>query len=279
VKTLHIHQLVETRSKFIDYISKELELELDLLESINKIGKEMVASIKLTPPEPDMFKVILFMACVRIVCASESVIVLSLCGNSADSRLILRSVFELLINILYIEKDPKARSLLYCRHEIIPVQKFLKSELEMVTQDKKKTETQLAYCDESLLKIDNEIHGIDPNLDIPKGINWSGKTVKEMAEEVGLKDVYSVLYWMLSSTTHSTGYSVQLYMKLNNNETIPRYYPNEDDTEKVTGSTAMYSLKILSTVNEYLKLERSKDLDELAETFKKISLRKASKTR
>jgi hypothetical protein len=117
------------RSVFTKRIEEKYRAELTLLDDIWQLGRSMSNEIRCSSGKERLFQAILLFSCVRTVCAMESIVLLLTLGNSADTALIFRSVFETLINILYIDKDPDIQSLLFARREVSDALKYFNRSL------------------------------------------------------------------------------------------------------------------------------------------------------
>ena len=124
MRKLSLNTVFNKRSGFIAGIEEKYKAELSLLDEIYDLGRSMSSEMTSSSRMQRLFEGILLFSCVRTVCAIESIVFLLALGNSAETALIFRSVFETLINILYIDKDPDRRSLLFARHEVSDALKY-----------------------------------------------------------------------------------------------------------------------------------------------------------
>lgn len=133
--------------------------------------------------------------------------ILHLCrqGYGEDAGILLRSLFELAVNALYI-KDNAELAQKYVDFEAIYVQRFLEDP-NLKNRYMQVSENKLAETSEAAQRA-REKHGY-------KGKNrWSGKTIREMAEEVGLGgEAYASFYVLVSQLVHSTIGSATYYVK------------------------------------------------------------------
>lgn len=132
--------------------------------------------------------------------------ILHLCsqGYGEDAGILLRSLFETAVNALYI-KDNEELAQRYIGFEArrvyklsqMPVLKdvygrLTEDELGQIYEDYKKAQEKYKYT---------------------SNINWSGKSLEEMAKAVGYERLYNYVYRFLSQITHSTAGSVGHYVK------------------------------------------------------------------
>lgn len=256
--------MIKDRSGFIKNINEKYKVELNLLEQIYILGKSMSKNIIYKESEDEILKSILHMACVRTISGVESIVQLIQLGNSADSTVIFRSIFDLLINILYVEKDIPIRSLVFARYEVYAYLMFLKRHVSEISQLRQKYEEEIVKRENEVTEYDKEIKLIDKSFKIPKGNNWSGKKIKEMAINVGLEKEYSVMYWRVSAASHSTGAANELYLTYNAEEGLsPNYYPNEESSQEITRATAYTSLRILNVIDRNLRMGKDRGIEQL----------------
>jgi hypothetical protein len=325
------------RSDFIGSFEKKYKAELSLLEEIYELGKSMTVEIGFGSGKQQRFEGVVLFCCIRTVCALESILFLSTVGNSADTALIFRSMFETLINFLYIDKEPGARSLLFARREVseylkklyywmrpsVPLRQFPgnivfpepisnrisydrknhqllfdgpmtendKNLLLGVSQDPSYQEAvnrlfrssirpeevagvaqSISIKQQELSRYNSEIQSQFPGLQIPPGNNWSGKQIREMAEDVDLGYEYDTMYWELSGITHSSASSSLFFLDPDPNEkrVMPKFYPNDTISRRILRYSADYSLKIFKLVNERMGRGKESQFMQLESRLMKL---------
>lgn len=136
--------------------------------------------------------------------------ILNLCdaGFGQDAAILGRSLFELTVNMGYIfNADTDDRIKRYVTKHFVISSKYSKSIKEAAREGAKK------YPDypseEEIKKLTEEAIELTGNSD-----KWSGKSIREMAEEVKLKDMYDLLYRLISNLVHSTSSSFTDYLHI-----------------------------------------------------------------
>lgn len=132
--------------------------------------------------------------------------ILHLCGQGygEDAGILLRSLFEIAVNALYI-KDDEELAQRYVDFEAIYVYNL---SVDPALQDvyKRLSEDKLAQICEEAWRA-QEKHGYKDKH------RWSGKSMGRMAKEVGLGKEYASFYVLMSQLTHSTAGSARYYMQ------------------------------------------------------------------
>jgi hypothetical protein len=270
MKQIHINKLTKERSSFIKNVEVKYKNEFDILEQIYILGKSMSKQIKMKGTGGELWNGLLLVACIRTISGIESIVQLILLGNATDSALICRSIFDLLVNIRYIEQDIPLRSLLFGRFESNEYLKFLKRQIDYYPAQKENYTNKVNIKGNEIKTFDSDIKALDPKLKIPTGSKWSGKTIEVIAREAGLSFDYSLMYWKLSAISHSTSTSSMFYVRFNNsnNSLEPIYYPNDIIAREVTRPTAFFTLDILDVVNAHLSLGKELGIQQLKKKIK-----------
>ena len=123
---------------------------------------------------------------------------------------IVRSLFEVDVTAHYITREPRERSRRYIEYEHVVKKKKLEAvERHRVSKDSSWREgLQLMYNSEIAPKkaqIEAEYNRVRSKFEGPKGgraSSWSGKSLKQMAQEVDHVEAYEVFYADLSSFSH-----------------------------------------------------------------------------
>ena len=130
-----------------------------------------------------------------------------------DSQLILRSIFENLVNMKYIliQKDKKFWASRYIEYQYVCSLKYLERipDLPFDSTTKEYIEKLKSKCSDKLLTL-KEKYGKNFGGQ-PK--TWSGKTIKEMADECGLILTYNLPYALWSDYHHANISSINLFAK------------------------------------------------------------------
>ena len=118
-------------------------------------------------------------------------------GFWQEAEIMLRSLFEVTVNTIYVDIDPESRAELYLEYDIV----FRKRLLDAA---KRQTDPQWAVltgdCQKGALEIETEYKKVKQKF--PNKNSWSNKTVRQMAKETGMGWYYDFLYAMWSNKTH-----------------------------------------------------------------------------
>lgn len=125
-------------------------------------------------------------------------------GYGEDAGILLRSLFEIVVNALYIE-DNEELAQRYADFEAIYVYRLsvdpaLKGVYKSLSEDK-------------VREIGEDYKRAQDKHKYKDKRNWSGKPIKKMAEKVGLGEAYAYLYVLMSQLTHSTVDSSRYYLQ------------------------------------------------------------------
>jgi hypothetical protein len=127
-----------------------------------------------------------------------SIRVLSSFGLEEDSKALLRILFEQLLNLFYISKEPQIRTKLFVEYNKIERINFLEK------LKKHYPSTYSSLDTEQKNKIVEDYEEIKQKYDRYKG--WSGKSIRKMAEDLGSDALYwyDIIYSAESIYVHST---------------------------------------------------------------------------
>jgi hypothetical protein len=271
MKESSLEAIFSERFQFARDMREKYRAELTLLEQIYDLGKSMSQRFTYGSDKKRLFEGNLAMACVRTICGIESLAILMVLGNSADCGLILRSIFDLLVQMLYIEKEPELRSLLYSRYETSAYVRFLKEARDNFPSEGKDYDEKILAQEDALKFFHEKIREIDPDLKISDRPTWSGRTMKKMAEDVNLKSSYQTIYWDLSGITHSSSSASRLFIRVDSKTQLaPIFYPNEIISGQASRATAYYSLRILELVNTHLHCREESAISKLQQDFQRF---------
>lgn len=152
-------------------------------------------------------------------------------GNEAG--IILRVILEAAINIMWLMKSEKSEDIIenlkrYMSYQAVASQKYRdymrESELigSMPKHLKKEIFHELDTMDEQTLKIQSEY-------DFDRYKLWSGKTIKQMAIEIGWKDHYDTMYQTYSDIIHSGITAMPEYLVFDDKGKITVNHRSQED--------------------------------------------------
>jgi len=135
----------------------------------------------------------------------QAILLLCKAGYGQDAGILLRSLFNLTVNVLYINKDPVNRAKRYIGYGNILRQKIAKTPTLSDIMGK------LDEC--TLNEIDREVERAKETYKYNRS-GWSDKSIKDMAKEVGLESGYDTAYVLMSSIEHSDARSADHYVSI-----------------------------------------------------------------
>lgn len=185
---------------------------------------------------------------------------------NADAQIIIRSILNITINILYIcKKDSEKRAKLWANHAVISKSNQLKAWMNYDEQHirKKYTEKEIENVFKEAKKVKNTFGFKDHK-------PWSNKTIRQMSKELKLVHIYDTIYSSFSDIEHTNSSSADNYIK----STSQGWELALKDT--VLNSKMLYSLMagfMLDILNCLLKQydfpELMKEFNVLAEEYMK----------
>lgn len=170
------------RQWFVPRVEERYREEFALLEELQHLGSSQIATMRRDRKDPlRSYKEILFVALTRTVVRLNSIECLLLIGNSVDAQIILRTIVEEVFNILSIGLDPVSRSLLFLRYGSKERIKAMKKGALYAPHETTIDEytSKAEYFQQEMDLYERDVKSIHPDLDLPRGIQWSGKTMKD----------------------------------------------------------------------------------------------------
>ena len=172
-------------------------------------------------------KIILSSQVAKMHTTFGAIVILIQKGYGPDAMLLMRSMFNNLVNILWINTtDQKHRAELFINYYKI----IRKNKLEII-----KRYPERATIFSRLLTEEGDIYKTysEINSDFPDIYRWSNKSIKQMSKEVGLLWDYDFVYPLASSIEHADVESVDAHIN------------QVDNQEKVINFQAGPSLRLI----------------------------------
>ena len=126
---------------------------------------------------------------------NESIELLVEHSMARESGMLLRSMFEATVNVMWISLDPVRRLQRYADYQPVSAKRYRDLQKRL---DKPPT-----YTEEQAKEYDRLAEEAKRRHGFKSGENWSGKTLKQMAEEVGWLERYETAYRIYSEILHS----------------------------------------------------------------------------
>jgi hypothetical protein len=205
---------------------------------------------------------------VKILRHEESLELLTDRGFGSEAGIILRTMFEAAVNIMWLLKDVKTIEQLvpklkrYNDYQFVATQKYRdyarNSSITEVLPDKVREE--LNKMNDTL---DEKARQVQDEYEFNAFKPWSGRTIKQMANDVGWGERYDTLYQIYSDIVHSGVNSVQEYLVFDDKGKVRVNYQSQTNHCKgclLEGKT--YLLTAFAFLDIFLDLKLEKLIDD-----------------
>ncbi len=241
---LHYHEHFDFVSDLIQYT----DYCVDLLDAKNIKRNDMT-----------LFQKILGYIYCRASLTVKSIFHLANIGHVHDADNILRTLLETVVNMRYIKNDPEKRAKMYWYFGCLRNKQLAEKIIKDVSYS--------AYLRDGFKELYPEIQRQleecrdyfprDEEGKIPNKYyrNWSGKSIRAMAKEIGMGDYYNQPYYMHSIKSHGSIESFQDFFDINKLSYFAG--PTMDAVDRCLFEASEYILGILDILNgEYdLKID------------------------
>jgi hypothetical protein len=187
-----------------------------------------------------------------------------LCKNGAgqDAEILLRSLIEILINVKYLLKaDSITRADMYIRYFDFKTARDIK-----ILKDDPRIGAKIKEYEEEYDKKKEEfVEKYDPK----NKNSWSGKSVAEMAEEAGLKEIYFKAYNSSSNIVHSNILCSNQYVKYVEGRIDFEAGPSNSCVERVLASSIECLINILMDFNNVFNIGNDQNIRNFVEKYNK----------
>lgn len=156
---------------------------------------------------------------VQVANLHEAIELLVSKGFGREAGILLRSMFEATVNVIWIAQDPEARLGRYAAYRYFAAEQYRDLGERLPSREGQSLEQQEQYEKESE-QVRREAKKAKDQYGFRKGTYWSGKTLKEMAKEVGWLPRYEVIYKIYSDVMHSNIGSSQDFISSSDTGTI-----------------------------------------------------------
>ena len=129
---------------------------------------------------------ILFLA-MKILRHNEGLELLASREYGSEAGIVLRAMFEAVVNLLWISKDPEPRVKRYTAYQLYDSQKYRdmtlerKASLHLTNSEIEKLE----QSESQFKQLYTDAQKMGEEFGFRPGRHWSGKTLRKMAEEIG----------------------------------------------------------------------------------------------
>ncbi len=205
----------------------------------------------LTSVEQDLYKILLlffFRKSWKTFCSIHL-----LCKHqfAEDAGILTRSLFDLVVTLLYIGKAPAERAVLYCEYGIV-LKEQLHETLSRQPEDPWRQRILASKSPEARTKDREDYERVIKNY--PNRYKWSGLTTKAMAGDVGLGWHYDFVYYQLSEFAHTGPNGVNTYMEFDKGNGLSFKGCTTEDIDRIWTTASVYFLIVLDQVDDVFKL-------------------------
>jgi len=190
----------------------------------------------------------------------QATLLLAELGYGQDAGILLRSLFNLVVNLTWISKVPTTRVKMYVDYDWILRDKAgnrISYGMEHLGLESSLTDAQLADLKR---EISEEVARTIEEHDYGRS-GWSKRNLFEMAEEVGLKLDYQFIYPILSDVEHSSPRSLIYYEKVCPQGVMVDLNMTGLPIPPILGSAYWCLLQIGRLVDRFLPVHIKNDLD------------------
>lgn len=255
--------IVRIREKFDP---SKFRKELGTNESLLKLSEDLISSAGIVDT---LTKAAIDSLFIKSQKSYQAILELCKKGYGEDAGIILRSLQEGLINVLYILKeDSEKRAERYLHFEVV-------TRKELMDRIHKNSETFAEYGEippEKRKEINREFHEYQKKYGKIKKdeikvdrINWSGKKIKDLATSVGMDWDYNFIFYSLSHVAHSNVKGTLEFLKNDIIKYATIVGPSENYIARALVTSYNYFLNIVKKWCEVFGLDKSKEIQKAEE--------------
>lgn len=190
-------------------------------------------------------------------------------GYGQDAGILLRSLFEIYVNIAYISKDEREkRAKRYYEYSYV-AKKHLVELVDNYGLEQKGFKGAAKAVQRNRGEIYRFYNAVINNYKNERGeideFHWSGKSIRKMAIECGLETDYGVLFWLYSGLVHSSPLVELSYVHVNieDREIAADIGPSEEDIEGVLPHSNAIFARILENLNSVFNFVKGIKIQEI----------------
>lgn len=210
----------------------------------------------------------LFHLAIQTLRKHEALEILSERGFGQEAGVMLRSMFEAMVNAVWISKDIDYRIARYHAYQFFSAQKYQTLAEKQGTARKHSQQRSAEKLNKSIKQMAEEQGWSElPKWNFKGNQYWSGKTLKQMAEEIGFLSRYETIYKIYSDTTHVGAPSAADYFSQSESGEVTISNASQIHHTNLCLREGFYYLVLTITVlDECVNLGLERQLD-LAETM------------
>lgn len=246
-------------------LKKSFELTKIFIDLADDILSKITA-IAVYNDDEFLFKLVVRFFFVKAYRTINSIFLLCQHNYVEDAVALLRNLFEIVVNTLYISKDPLQRARVFLEYD--HVQKRMLLVTLQKANDPWSAKVLLGTVPEKVKEIEEQYERVKDNY---KNLyRWSGKTIRKMAQDVGLNWHYDFAYWLWSNLAHVSPRAVDEYLKVNKRG-INVAMPSDEDISRVLKSSCVYFLMIMDKMNKVYALGFDEKIKKMEQEIQKIA--------
>ncbi len=194
-----------------------------------------------------------------------AILLLSKQGYGEDASILARSVFDLLINLLYIQADQTdGRAYRYFQYDWILRKKMFTHALskpEIMNKVQERTNNPQPN-DTTLQEVEEQAKITQQKNNYNKR-GWSDKSLRDMAQEVGRIDAYNTVYRLQCQLDHNATRSVNEYAKQSKDGIVFEVGQSENWVEESLVIAFDFYYSILVAFNSHFRAGFDAELSDL----------------
>ena len=190
-------------------------------------------------------------------------------GYGQDAGILLRSLFEIYVNIAYISKDKsEERAKRYYEYSYIKKKHLVElfDNYRLEEEGFKDAGEFIRRNREEIYRLYNKVKDNYKNENGKKDeFRWSGKSIKGMASECGLGTDYAVVFFIFSQLVHSSSMTERSYVHANiaGRQIASDVGPSEEYIEIVLPHSSGIFLRILEKFNSVFNSGKERKIEEI----------------
>jgi len=244
--------------------------------SLDSLAKDILANIKAvvdTSREEGLYKFAVLLFFTKAWRTFRGVHLLCTSKLAEDGSILTRSLFESVVHLLYISKDPLKRATLFFEYEYVQKMTRYRQLTKNPTDrwSKSLSETLLHPSRaEALGQISKDYERVKDNYERHKRKDiWSGLSIKEMAKEVGLEYQYNVVYSLQSDLAHPNPRLMSNYLRSDESGFVITHESEEEEIPRVWLGATIYFLMVMDQANVGFKLDFAERIKAIDSEIKK----------
>ncbi|MDP2676208.1 MAG: DUF5677 domain-containing protein [bacterium] len=201
----------------------------------------------------------------------EAILLLCRHGYGEDAFMLARTLFELGVMSSYILQDSSEKRLMrYMEHDWVTRKEmydYVRSKDELLCQLNKQIEAQ-ELNQNVLEEVEREYKRVVAEYGFKPKTGWSNKSIAQMAEAIGRKDMYATVYRLQCMVSHTNARSMNEYVKEDpEGGVIINIGPNEDLTEKTLVVAFDLFRMIIEDADTILKWDQKDVLESIYKRY------------